>query len=67
MGNPPSVVAAIGRYRPGYRAASHPGTLADTGAKLDDYELLVARAAELTAAGPPVARPEGQTGIVLVP
>jgi pyridoxamine-phosphate oxidase len=37
------------------------------GAKLDDYELLVARAAKLTAAGSPVARPEGQAGIVLVP
>lgn len=37
------------------------------GAKLDDYELLAAHAAELTAAGPPVARPEGHSGIVLVP
>jgi hypothetical protein len=33
MGNLPSVVAAIGRCRPGYRAANHPGTLADGGAR----------------------------------
>jgi pyridoxine/pyridoxamine 5'-phosphate oxidase len=37
------------------------------GAKLDDYQALAARAAERTAAGAPVARPQGQAGIVLVP
>ena len=37
------------------------------GARLDDYELLVARTAELTATGSAVARPAGHTGIVLVP
>ena len=37
------------------------------GARLDDYELLTARAAELTATGPPVARPEGHSNVVLVP
>jgi dihydrophenazinedicarboxylate synthase len=42
-------------------------TVSRQGAKLDDYQLLAARAAGLTAAGPPVARPEGQAGIVLVP
>ena len=48
-----------------------PGQVASTvsqgGAKLDDYGLLAAHAAERTAAGPPVARPEGHAGIVLVP
>ena len=37
------------------------------GARLDDYERLAERAAELTAAGLPVPRPEGHSGIVLVP
>jgi pyridoxamine 5'-phosphate oxidase len=37
------------------------------GARLDDHETLVARAAGLIAAGGPVARPDGQAGVLLVP
>ena len=52
-------------------ARGRPGQVASVasrqGARLDDYGLLVARAAELTAAGRSIARPEGHVGIVLVP
>jgi dihydrophenazinedicarboxylate synthase len=37
------------------------------GARLHDRGLLTARAAELAAAGSPVARPQGQAGVLLVP
>jgi pyridoxamine 5'-phosphate oxidase len=54
-----------------WEARGLPGQVASTvsrqGARLDGYEALAARAAELTAAGPPVSRPEGHAGIVLVP
>jgi dihydrophenazinedicarboxylate synthase len=37
------------------------------GARLHDHATLVARAAELTAAGSPVARPPGEAGVLLAP
>lgn len=54
-----------------WHARGLPGQVASMvsrqGARLDDYNLLAARAAELASAGSPFARPEGQVGVVLVP
>jgi pyridoxamine 5'-phosphate oxidase len=52
-----------GRGLPGQVAT----TVSTQGSKLEDYDLLVARAAELAAAGLPVGRPDGHVGVVLVP